>query len=202
MKKGKKITVYSLKGGQGKTSISAAIGLELDYQIITNDIHSPLQKIIKEGNVLKLEPNEALPSEKSLEGGNIIFDLGGYLDPRVVDALKMSDMVIAPVTDFGRMLDTEGFINTISEIRNHNSNIIIVLNKMNDEVAKVMKEELIKLNYKYPVFEVKKSEAIEDMFVGRISISAIVKNGGLKGYTYKGINNQIQKIVNHIKGVK
>ena len=40
MKKGKKIIVYSLKGSQGKTTLAAALALELDWQIITNDEHS------------------------------------------------------------------------------------------------------------------------------------------------------------------
>jgi cellulose biosynthesis protein BcsQ len=161
-----------------------------------------LEQIIKEECVLKLEPKHPLPSEEDLEDADIIFDFGGYLDPRVVDALKMSDLVIAPVTDFGRMLDTQGFISTISEIRNYNNNIIIILNKMSEEAAKEMKEELVKLDYKYPVFEIRKSEAMEDMIVEGVPISEMIKGGGLRGWTYRGINNQVQKIINYIKGVK
>lgn len=205
MKLNKKILLYSLKGGQGKTSISCAIALELNIPIITNDIHSPLEEILAEDKVLKLEPNEVLDSEQlnnELKGEGIIFDFGGYLDPRIISAFKISDLVIIPISDFGKKLDTQGFISSITEVEEYSKNIIIILNKMKEEEAKVVKEELKKNNYKYPIFEIRKSEAIEKMLNEKKSVSDIIKEGGLLAWTYRGINNDINKIINYIKGVK
>ena len=123
-KKLKKITVYSLKGGQGKTTIAVAVAKELNFGIITNDIYSPIEKMFSKEMVLKLEPKESLPSAEDLSGGEIIFDFGGYLDPRVIPALEMSDYVIIVVASFDT-LDAEGFVSTVVEVERHNKNIII-----------------------------------------------------------------------------
>lgn len=198
----KKITVYSLKGGQGKTSISCELSLELNWPIITNDIHSPLETILTEDSILKLAPGEYIPAVEELEEAELIFDFGGYLDPRIIDALKMTDLVIIPVSDFGKKLDTQGFISSIAEAEAYNNNIIIVLNKMREEDAVDVRAELKKHKYSYPIFEIRKSEAIEKMLNTGVSISQIVKDGGLLGWTYRGINGDFQKLIKYIKGEK
>lgn len=200
--KGTKLTVYSLKGGQGKTTISCELSLELDWQVITNDIHSPLESILDKDYTLKLAPDVELPKAKELLGADLIFDFGGYLDPRIIDALKMSDAVLIPVSNFGKKLDTQGFISSIAEVENYNKNIIIILNKMKQETAKEVKKELKKYNYLYPVFEIRKSEAMEKIIAEGVSLSSIIKKGGLLGWTYKGIHADFQKLIKHIKGVK
>lgn len=197
-----KITLYSLKGGQGKTSISCALSLELGWPVITNDIHSPIEEVLAEEMVLKLEPQEMLPKAEDLDEGNLIFDFGGYLDPRIVPALEVSDLIIIPVSDFGRKLDTQGLISTIAEVESYNENIMIILNKMNEEDAGKVRAELKKHKYLYPIYEIRKSEAIEKMLNEKKAISEIVKAKGLLGWTYRGVNSDFQKIINHIKGEK
>lgn len=202
----RKILLYSLKGGQGKTSIACALSLELNWPVITNDVHSPLEEILPEEMVLKLEPNDELPSADELGADtkeeSLIFDFGGYLDPRIITALEISDVVIIPVSDFGKKLDTQGFISSIAEAESYNKNIVIVLNKMREEDAAAVRSELKKHKYSYPIFELRKSEAVEKMLNEKKSISGIVKEGGLLGWTYRGINNDFTKLINYIKGVK
>jgi cellulose biosynthesis protein BcsQ len=193
----KKITVYSLKGGQGKTTIAVAVAKELDFGIITNDIYSPIEKMFSKEMVLKLEPKEPLPSAEDLSGGEIIFDFGGYLDPRVIPALEMSDYVVIVVASFDT-LDAEGFVSTVVEVERHNKNIIIVLNKTTEEEAKAIKEELKKDDYHYPVFEIRKSKAFVNMIDDKKPISQYVKEGGLKGYTYKPASEQLNKLIQYI----
>ena len=195
--KGTKITVYSLKGGQGKTSISLNLALELDYGVITNDFYSPIESVLPKEHVLKLEPNQDLPGAKQLEGADIIFDFGGYLDSRVVPALKMSKCVIIPVTGFDT-LSTAGFVHTISEVSTYNNNIIIVLNRVTEEKAEEVRAELKKHKYSYPIFEIKESKVMQKVVEQKKSVSAIVKQSGLNKYFYKPINEQFIKLINHI----
>ena len=143
-----------------------------------------------------------MPPAKELEEGELIFDFGGYLDPRIVPALEISDLIIIPVSDFGKKLDTQGFISSIAEVEAYNKNIVIVLNKMREEEASEVRAELKKHKYAYPIFEIRKSEAVEKMLNERKSISSIVKSGGLLGWTYRGINGDFKKIVQYIKGEK
>jgi len=193
----KKITVYSLKGGQGKTSLAVAIAKELDFGIITNDIYSPVEKMFSKEMVLKLEPTWEMPSVDDLKGVEIIFDFGGYLDRRVVPALEMSDYVIIPVVDFDT-LNAQGFASTVAEVEQHNKNIIIVLNKIAEEDAKEIRKELKKHNYPYSVLEIKNSRAFKNMIDDNKPISQYVREGGLKGYIYKTVNDQLTKLIQYI----
>lgn len=203
MKKGKKITVWTLKGGEGKTTIACAIALEGDWAIITNDIHSDLTSALKEEHYLVLDPDQPLPTKKELEGANIIFDPGGFLDHRMIDAVKMSDYVIIPVSEFGKKLNTERFIASVLEIEQYNKNIVIVLNKIaqeNVEEARKALKELMSKEFKgvYPIFEIKKNEAFEMMLNTGSSISEIVKKGGLFRRWFKPVDGQLQKLIKFI----
>jgi len=202
--KGKKITIYTLKGGSGKTTLACAIALEdEDWAIITNDVHSDLMSALRdEKRFLVLGPDHDLPSKEELEGADIIFDAGGFLDLRMIEAIKMSDYVIVPVTDFGKKLDTERFLATIFEIEQYNKNILIVLNKITEENAKKSRDELRKHKYPYPIFEIKNNQAFEIMLNEGVPVSEIVKRGGLFRRWYDPVDSQLQKLVKHIKGEK
>ena len=153
MKKGKKIIVYSLKGSQGKTTLAAALALELDWQIITNDAHSDLAKVVREENILMLEPEDKLPSAKDLGNANIIFDPGGFIDPRMIDAIKMSDYVVIPVVNLGkRELETARFVASIYEVEQYNKNIILVLNMLEDKGAEAARAEALVRQRCLPAF--------------------------------------------------
>jgi cellulose biosynthesis protein BcsQ len=202
MTKGKKIAVCNLKGGEGKTTIACAIALEGEWAIITNDVHSDLTSALDDKSFLVLEPDQEMPSKKDLAGANIIFDLGGFLDSRMIDALKMSDYVIIPVSEFGKKLNTERFLATLSEVEQYNKNIIIVLNRVTEEHAKKSRSELKKHKYPYPVFEIKKNEAFEIMLNTGTPVSKIVKKGGLFRYLYEPVDAQLQKLIKYINGGK
>lgn len=203
MKKGTKITVWTLKGGEGKTTIACAIALEGDWAIITNDIHSDLTSALKEEHYLVLDPDQPLPTKKELEGANIIFDPGGFLDHRMIDAIKMSDYVIIPVSEFGKKLNTERFIASVLEIEQYNKNIVVVLNKIaqdNVEEARKALKELMSKEFKgvYPIFEIKKNEAFEMMLNTGSSISEIVKKEGLFRRWFQPVDVQLQKLIKFI----
>ena len=194
---GKKVVIFSLKGGQGKTTISLALSYETGFGIITNDFYSPLQKYLMKEKLLKLEPDQYLPSAKDLKGADIIFDYGGYLDKRLIPALEMSQCVGIPVTEF-EDFETEGFAHTIAEVSRYNKNIFIILNQINDETADQVRAELKKNNYPYPVFEIKKSKVFKEMKEKKKAVSEILKEGGLKRFVYRQVSEQIIEIVNHI----
>ncbi len=200
--KGKKITVYTLKGGEGKTTLATAIALEGDWAVITNDPHSDLRSALPEERFLVLDKDDQLPSEEDLFGADIIFDPGGFVDSRMIEAIKMSDYVIVPVTEFGKKLTTERFIASIFEIEQYTKKIIIVLNKITEENAKIARDQLKKEKYPYPVFEIKKNEAFEIVLTEGIPLSEIVKKGGLFRRWYQPVDGQLKKLIKHIHGGK
>ena len=53
----KKITIWTTKGGCGKTNISAELALQLSYPVITNEQESMLSNVINPDKLLILESN-------------------------------------------------------------------------------------------------------------------------------------------------
>jgi cellulose biosynthesis protein BcsQ len=199
--KGKKVVIFSLKGGQGKTTISLALAQETGFGVITNDFYSPLQQFLPKERILKLEPDQDLPNAKALKEADVIFDYGGYLDKRLIPALEMSDCVGIPVTEFGD-LETEGFVHTVDEVKRYNKNIFIILNKIDDETADQVRTELKKNKYPYPVFEIKKSKVFQEIRSKKKAMSEILKEGGLKKYMYTPVYKQLSEVIKHIKNTK
>ena len=190
-----KITVYNFKGGVGKTSIALNIVLSLDMGIITNDVYSPIENILPEKQFIKLEKDMSIPEIP--EGMNIVFDLGGYIDTRAIEALRQSDKVLIPVTnDF---INLQVTINAIDEIWEFNENLIIIANRtVKDDFSDI--SQAIKQFYDFPVLELKQSRVFSNLFQEKKSIRDIVKQGGLKAYSYRIINEQFDELLKTIGG--
>ncbi len=198
MNKRKNITVFSLKGGQGKTSIATTLALTLGYMPITNDIYSPIDEVFPRGRFLKLKPDQAIPPASEIKDGGILFDMGGYLDARVYDAAKMSGLVIIPIAGEDK-LNIKGMLSTIGEISKINKNIIIILNKMSKENRMAMRKGFENTQYSYPVFEIKESKSLQLVMEEKKSLREIVEEGGLRRYMYKEVSDQFDKIILYIE---
>ena len=190
-----KITIYNFKGGVGKTSIALNIALSLDMGIITNDVYSPIENILPEKQFIKLEKDMSIPEIP--EGMNIVFDLGGYIDTRAIEALRQSDKVLIPVTN--DLINLQVTINAINEIREFNENLIIIANRtVKDDFSDI--SQAIKQFYDFPVLELKQSRVFSNLFQEKKSIRDIVKQGGLKAYSYRIINEQFDELLKTIGG--
>jgi len=189
-----KLMTWSLKGGVGKSSIALNISLEHDFGVITNDYYTPLKGIISEENLKILSPKEKTPQVPN--DVDVIFDYGGYVDSRAIDALKQSDFVLIPVVR--SIPDIKVTIPSIQEIERYNKNIILIANKSEPGDYKNLKELFSEIG-EFHTLEIKKSEAINDMFVKKKSIHQIVREGGIKGYHFKKIANQFDQLTNYIK---
>jgi cellulose biosynthesis protein BcsQ len=193
----KKIVIFNIKGGQGKTSIAGNIALTLNAGIITNDLYSPLERILPENQFIKVHPNDEFPEIP--EEIPIIYDLGGWIDTRTVPIIKKSDIILVPViNDF---VNNQVAISTIAEVQKHNENIILIANR-----AEKGDYEYLKLLFrrfygnKFPLFKLKKTTAFSKIFQRKASIREIVKNDKLLAFAYRQVNDQFDYLINFIEG--
>jgi len=193
-----KITVYNFKGGVGKTCIALNIALTMDYAIVTNDILSPLDEILEDGQIKKLKLNEKVPTYP--EDWDLIFDLGGYLDSRAKMLLKQSDCVVVPVVN--EYIDVHTTVNFIQEIEQYNNKIVIVANKTGKNDFAHVKKTMAKNYPKYPVLEIKNSRALPNLMIKKKSVKEMMKESRLLNHHYKAIEEQFDKLISTIRGIK
>lgn len=189
-----KITVWNLKGGQGKTVLSLSLAMQYGFYVVTNDVHSPIDEILEEGKALRVGVNEDLPEVP--EDIDLIYDFGGYPDHRVIEAAKQSKYVIIPLI-YGSALEMQVTINAIAEIEEYTKNIIVIANKCSKGDLERIQKVLNKF-YSYPILEVKNSTAFGKAIDKRMSLKKLIESNPLFAYHYKKPQQQITKLMDFI----
>lgn len=189
-----KIMVYNLKGGQGKTCIALHLALSAGFALVTNDPLSPVQEVLESGRFIKLKPGDPLP--KFNADADIIFDWGGYADRRATEVLRQVEYVLVPTIP--EFIDLQVSVDSIGEIERFNNNIVIVVNQTLKGDFERATDVLGKI-FTYPVFQLKKSRSIPNVFHERKSVFDMVREGGAKRYHFQAVADQLQEVMNFIK---
>lgn len=185
-----KITVFNLKGGQGKTTLSLALALQYGFLVVTNDEYSPLEKVLEKGKSKTLREEDPLP--KVPNEVPLIYDFGGRPDRRVLQAAKASDWVLIPII-FNSPLDMQTSIKTARELEKTNNNIIFVINRTQKGDFEAA-EKILQEFFSYPIFEIKQSKAFINMVNEKKSIECLMSKNTLFGYHYKKPFEQLQTL--------
>ena len=219
------ITIWSSKGGVGKTSIAVELAERLGAGIITNEANSrlPLFSFL-EGKYYVLEHEQTI-SELNINK-NVILDFGGMVDPRVLEAIELSQYILMPVTPSmidiqkcaediegiltafkiaGENLAQEDFIALINEIL---SRIIIIVNKnvmegesqaVVGQITNILKASGIECQLTH--FTLPESRALKNMHAEMLSIKQMISNAQspmLLSRSYSKINTVFEKIVQFV----
>ena len=187
------VTVYNFKGGVGKTSISINLSLTLGWKIFSNDCYCPLENVLPSNMFKIFEPNDEITPYQGTD--NIIYDFGGQIDFRIIPAIMQSHFVLIPVV--ANEIDLKVSSSTIQAVKEINNRIVVIANKAQREEFLFIRS-VIREYCNFPVFQLKRSRAIADMFKERKSIQSLVNEGGLRRYNYSRINTQFQSIIKHI----
>jgi len=209
-----KITVYSAKGGAGKTPISVNLALEHGWNIATNDAISILsiQDGIEEDMLLEINPHEEFPALP--DDFDVVFDLGGAISESssasILTAIKQSDVVIVPICNDPRSI--AGGLITLREIRPHGKRMLVVATKLErtrleparipieeTEAFKGVKDSLESQGYgDIPIFPLRFSRAFENIFKTGNSIESMVRAGGIEAWSYRHLAKELEAINNFI----
>ena len=187
-----KITVWSPKGGQGKTSLSLAIAMEFGFLVVTNDTHSPIDEVMPEGHAMRLAPGEAFPEIE--EGDKLIYDLGGNSEARVIEAAKQSDAVIMPVI-YGSEFEMQVFLEGVAEMLAINPKILLVVNGSDKRKFGATCEIIAEHFPDLPIVEMKKTSFFSRMIVEGKSISDICNSNPLLNFHFKSVKAQLAALV-------
>lgn len=188
----KRITIWTAKGGQGKTSLALAIALEFKFLVVTNDTHSPIDQVLPEGDAMRLSPGEAFPEVPRSE--KLIYDLGGNSEARVIDAAKDSDIVIMPVI-YNSPQEMQVFINSVAEMLEINPNILLVVNACKKGAFQKTFEIINGFYPQLPVAEIRHSTVFSRCVEDCKSVTDICKANGLDSYHFTPVKRQLHALM-------
>ena len=195
-----KIAIFNLKGGQGKSSIALNLALSMNFDVISNDKISKLEQVLPEDNFMKISKNDDFPD--ITDDINVIYDLGGWIDERILKPIKNSDIVFIPMIN--TEMNNEVSINSINQIKKFNSNIVIIVNRCKkndyDFVCNLIKTYFP--NNNFTIFEIMNTTAFEQILKRKMSLSNIIETDRLLKYNYRKINVQFNRIIDFITNFK
>ncbi len=203
--------VYNLKGGEGKTRIAVNLALTMEYAYVTNDVYNrKIEKVFPKGKMMKIFPEGKLPEINSNEdllvmdqmpdfdkNDDVVIDLGGYPDTRTTNNIKKAQCIIVPITYNEDDFDTA--FGTLEEVSDYNKNIVIVANRTTGDEFEKIKKEVKKAGYSYPIFEIKKSNAVSKIIHRKEPIKETAKKS-LKLFSshYQKVAEQFDELINFI----
>lgn len=184
-----KITIYSPKGGVGKSPISALIAKELDYKILTNDDST------NEDYLDIVEYQETINIKNR---NNVVIDLGGWVDKNTIEILKSSDVVLVPFNSKPNSVKrTIALINDLKEI-GISYNLIFTMYETAQEFDKTIEKfklEDIEVDYKFP-----KTKLLDTLIEKNLKLCDIKKDKTLNNW-YKNHVTIFKELIFDLKGL-
>ena len=189
------VVFWNLKGGQGKTTLSLSLALLYGYGVITNDSHSPIDRVLPDKKALKIPQDEKVPIVK--KGQKVIYDFGGYPDNRIIEVIKKAEYIVIPII-YKSPFDMQMTIDSIKEVQVYNKNIIVIANATKKGDFERVKSTIGEFS-QYPVLEVKESTVFIKSLEKSKSIKELMESSRLFEYHYRKPLKQVEAIYKLIR---
>lgn len=204
-----KVTFFNWRGSMGKSTLSF-----LAYQLLNNDSKIPFAVVTNEKSTVLtdvvdpkylkiLEEGEPLPKYPKNVG--IIFDLGGFADSRVVEAISQSKCVVVPIIWKKSKKNYSSSLSCALETAKLNPKTILVANAAEGvdykRLEKVAKEHKSFKKFKLPVFEIKNSTSIARVLDEECTLHELAEKHPQHKKPFSLVADQFDQLLNHIKNL-
>jgi cellulose biosynthesis protein BcsQ len=215
------VLIWQQKGGVGKTTIACELITRLKYLPITNEGNSSLfdffeeienQKLLNETSNPVITMSGDIPEDEALKEG-CVFDFGGYVDKRLIDAIKYSKFIVMPMTP--RTADADMFFKSFEALKEvikkldkkADKKIVVILNmieKSHEKYIDIIKTGIIStltgagFKDRYKIFEIPKTEGLNNIFLERKPIIRIIETKRHLKRHFEPIANTFDEIVKFI----
>ena len=190
------IIIFNQKGGVGKSMLATQISLHYDTSIIELDPYGMLEHTLDDDRVLKLGLDDKIPQ---INGGDIIYDFGGFDDARLDIASKTSDLIIIPFNPTINALGTT--LQSYQRAKEQNLPILFVANAVIKEQDAIDAIDFIKENTSDDIeyFIIPHTRALQTSENEGKSIIELANSSGLKRHTYRKISSVMNELMDTIK---
>ena len=202
-----RISLYSSKGGAGKTPLSLLFAIDKEFALATNESYDVHSGNLPDDRLLFVEADQEFPQIP--EGIDIVFDLAGTMtkhDYSTLSAIRQSDVVIVPIwNNIGSIL---GGVKSVEAVAQHTKNIIVVATKLRNKakgetwldssdfqtVQESVKSIESEIGFMPRVLPLKHSDSFETVLSQYTSFHQMAEKSGLAAYTHKELIKQIDDI--------
>lgn len=182
------VSIFNKKGGVGKTSIAFSLAKDMNLNLVSND-DSVIEKIYDKAKIV---------NKINTIDDNTIYDLGGFVESGIITLFNKSDMIIIPTTlDVNAIKRT---INTVMEISRYCDNIIIIINRVQNQKIDKFSQSINALEgLGVELFYLRESEVIvNSMYLGK-TIKELYGESGLSRHNYNAVYKEYEKILERVQ---
>lgn len=186
-----RILTFSIKGGVSKSSISYSLFQMLDnFQVITNDKGNGYNIVIPDDMYYLIPDGAEIPIFD--DKNNIIYDMGGYPDPRLKQFIEKNPSMIILIPFLPDLLSFQSALKTYNEIKGlGNENIIFIISRTKKGDYELFSNQIKEMGINKAVLELKESKLFQNMWNKKESIKQVRENKLLK-HSYKEVLNQLE----------
>lgn len=196
------ITLYSTKGGVGKTSLSFALTKELNnsYYVTNDPINSSIALNQLGDLATTINKYKDTPKPKGIK--NTIIDCGGFVDKQVTGALRAAKILIIPVEFNSINMAILPKLYNDFKILNPDAKIIVVVNKFNP--TKYSREEALaiiadKAGITENIAFINNTSILEALQEKNMSVNEYINSNSVFKYTFRNFLIDWENLISMIE---